>query len=268
MDIIYIDRLFALNLILDYLLALCSARLCGIRLRRARYLLCALFGAGYSVLCVLPETAVMSSAPIKLAAGIIMSVIAYGGEERLLRCCLTFFGASALFGGAVWAVSQHGKYGAVVTVSPQVLVISFAGIYALLSLVFSRSVKNAERAVSEAEISFLGETAFLRCLHDSGNSLFDPVSGSRVLVASAEALESLFYDCIDELRSPDPTRLLAVVRLEGRMRLIPFSAVGTQGGLMCVFRPDGLTLDGKARDDIVVGISPTPLSGEGFDSLI
>ena len=45
MDIIYIDRLFLLNLVLDYLIVLCSARLCGIRLRRARYAAAAGFGA-------------------------------------------------------------------------------------------------------------------------------------------------------------------------------------------------------------------------------
>ena len=50
MDIIYIDRLFFLNLVLDYLIVLCSARLCGIRLRRARYAAAAGFGALYAAL--------------------------------------------------------------------------------------------------------------------------------------------------------------------------------------------------------------------------
>lgn len=40
---IYIDRVFVLNLAVDYLLLLASARLAGTPLRRLRFLLC---GAG------------------------------------------------------------------------------------------------------------------------------------------------------------------------------------------------------------------------------
>ena len=36
---IYADSLFALNMAIDYFLLLCSARLCGARLRRARFAL-------------------------------------------------------------------------------------------------------------------------------------------------------------------------------------------------------------------------------------
>ena len=39
METIYIDRLFALNFIIDYLILLGSARICGIFMRRGRYLL-------------------------------------------------------------------------------------------------------------------------------------------------------------------------------------------------------------------------------------
>ena len=41
MTVIYIDRVFALNLALDYMLLLICARLAGTPLRRLRFLLCA-----------------------------------------------------------------------------------------------------------------------------------------------------------------------------------------------------------------------------------
>ena len=104
MDIIYIDRLFLLNLVLDYLIVLCSARLCGIRLRRARYAAAAVFGALYAALSLLPGLAFFKLWPVKLICGLLMALIAFGGEDKLWRCCLTFFAVSALFGGAVWAI--------------------------------------------------------------------------------------------------------------------------------------------------------------------
>ena len=129
MDIIYIDRLFFLNLALDYLIVLCSARLCGIRLRRLRYALSAVFGALYAVLSILPALGFLTLAPVKLMCGALMALIAYGGEEKPCRCCLVFFAVSALFGGAVWAISlQNGGgfgSGAYIPVSLPVLAISF-----------------------------------------------------------------------------------------------------------------------------------------------
>lgn len=110
MDIIYIDRLFFLNLVLDYLIVLCSARLCGIRLRRARYAAAAGFGALYAALSLLPGLAFLKLWPVKLICGLLMALISFGGEDKLWRCCLTFFAVSALFGGAVWAISlQNGR---------------------------------------------------------------------------------------------------------------------------------------------------------------
>ena len=80
MDVIYLDRLFGLNLLLDYCLMLASARVCGVVLRRARYLLAALTGALYAAVMVLPGCSWLSSGAMKLALGAAMALIAFGGE--------------------------------------------------------------------------------------------------------------------------------------------------------------------------------------------
>ena len=53
METIYIDRLFALNFIIDYLILLGSARICGIFMRRGRYLLAAALGGVYLLSAVI-----------------------------------------------------------------------------------------------------------------------------------------------------------------------------------------------------------------------
>ena len=54
MTVVYIDSVFVLNTLMDYLLCLVTARLAGIPLRRRRYLLAALAGGGYAVAVFLP----------------------------------------------------------------------------------------------------------------------------------------------------------------------------------------------------------------------
>ena len=272
METIYIDRLFILNLIIDYLILLGSARVCGLMLRRWRYFLAAVFGALFAAMSVIPGFGFLTLLPLKLAAGIIMAVIAFGKEERILRCTLVFFAVSSLFGGAVWAISvQSGaSLGSLVytPVSMPVLVLSFAIIYGALSLIFRRTVKNADRAVYDVRIEFSERSVQLRALSDSGNSLYDPMTGSAVMICSAASLAPLFPEQTELLKSSDAAEIVAQPQLAGRLRLIPYSAVGTASGLLPAFRPDRLTVDGKLRDDIVVAISPTDTCGDGFDCII
>ena len=47
MTVVYLDRVLLLNLLVDYLLLLTTARLAGIPLRRGRLALCAAVGALY-----------------------------------------------------------------------------------------------------------------------------------------------------------------------------------------------------------------------------
>ena len=54
MTVIYIDSVFVLNALMDYLLLLAAARLAGLPLRRGRYLLGALFGGAYAAAVFLP----------------------------------------------------------------------------------------------------------------------------------------------------------------------------------------------------------------------
>ena len=73
MDVIYLDRLFGLNLLLDYCLMLASARVCGVVLRRWRYALAALIGALYAALMVLPGFGWLANGMMKLALGAAMA---------------------------------------------------------------------------------------------------------------------------------------------------------------------------------------------------
>ena len=68
MTVIYIDRVFALNLALDYMLLLICARLAGTPLRRLRFLLCAAGGALYAAAVFLPGCAALNGPVFRLLA--------------------------------------------------------------------------------------------------------------------------------------------------------------------------------------------------------
>lgn len=278
METVYIDRLFLLNLLVDYFLLLCSGKVCGVPLRRGRYAAAAALGAAYAALSILPALGFLTEAPMKLALGVGIAAAAFGGEKRLLRCTVVFFAVSAAFGGAVWAVSMLGGGGLTgrlwLPVSFRTLILSFAACYAAVSVVFRRSGQRAEREILLLTLTLGGRSATLRALRDTGNGLFDPVSGRAVVVAETAALLPLFPpDAAADLLLQDPaeavTRLSRRPELAGRLRLVPYSAVGTQNGLLAAFRPDGASADGGRGRDCLVALCPTRLSEAGdYDAII
>ena len=72
LTVIYVDTLFLLNAIVDYLLLLCSARLAGERLSRLRFALGALLGGLYAVALFLPGFGFLGRPLCRLSAAVLM----------------------------------------------------------------------------------------------------------------------------------------------------------------------------------------------------
>lgn len=269
METIYVDSLFGLNFLVNYFLLLCAAKVSGAVLHRWRIAAGAALGALYAVVTVLPGMGFTLSAPVKLAAGVLMVLVAMGGERRFLRCCVVFFAVSAAFGGAVWAASMLSggapNAGRIyLPVSFKVLVLSFAVCYAAVSIVFRRAGKSADDTILELEISLLGRSIRIHALHDTGNTLHDPISGRSVFIAEARELAPLFPGARLEGGAAELVQALsALPGCEKRFRLIPYNAVGISGGLLAAFLPDEVKVDGRAERDVLIAINASRLSESG-----
>lgn len=111
MTVVYIDVLFLLNLTVDYLLLLASARITGEVISRIRLALGALLGAAYAAILFLPGCQWLAHPLCKICSAVLMVLIGFGRSPRLLRLLLVFFGASAALGGVVLALQLLGAGG-------------------------------------------------------------------------------------------------------------------------------------------------------------
>ena len=265
MKTVYLDSLFLLELGLDYLLCLCAGRLCGLVLKRRRYLAAAIFGAAYSVMSCLPSLGFLGQPAMKLVSGLAICLIAYGCETAFFRCAGVFFAVSAAFGGILWALSLSGFRPAL---DLRALFLSFALIYAVMRLVLGRRARTAMREHADVSISLGTRQVRLRLLVDSGNCLADPISGKSVLVASPPALEGLLErpTGIFELGAAEFMEAASQIpELSGRTRLIPYSTVGGSG-LLAAFLPDSVYVGGEKRE-LLVALSKSAC-GDGFDGIL
>jgi len=265
METIYIDSLFLLNLVIDYLLCLVSARVCGVVLRRWRYALAAFIGAVYAVAIYLPGLEWLRLPAVKLCLWLIMALSAYGKEERMLRCGVVFAAVSAAFGGFIWALQLAGGRPAF---DMRTLLLSFVLCYGVMRLIFGGKARLADEKRVKVELWFLGHRAEFIALVDTGNQLTDPISGKAVMVVSPHALKPLFphhtelleLDGVEMLQCAD-----AFDALRGKFRLIPYSSVGGSG-LLCAFHPDSVK-SGEKELEIMAAISKNA-AGDGFQAII
>ncbi len=281
MTVVYADSVFFLNGAMDYLLMLVTARLAGVPLRRKRYLLGALLGAGYAVAVFLPGGEFLGSVPAKLAVGVLLALAAFGGEEKLLRLTLLLFAVSCAMAGCVLALAllTGGSVPIVggifyTDVDAKRLFAAVAAAYLVLTIVFRAAAKHGVAGeLLRATVCIGGQTASFTALHDTGNSLRDPASGGAVLVAVPGSLASALPEAARGLLSPerlrDPAGLVeplhrAVPAL--RPRLLPYRAVGVPGGLLLAIRCDWLTVGKQHCPEAWIALSPTAL-GNGYAAL-
>lgn len=282
MTVVYVDTLFLLNALVDYLLLLCAARLAGEPLRRLRFALGAALGGGYAVAIFLPGLGFLERPACRLAAAVGMVLAAFWGSRRLGRQVLIFFALSCAFAGGVLAISLLGRTGLSLNrgvvysgMDLKIVLLSAAGCYGALTLIFQRTGRHTAPSGELRPVRLtLGERQVsLTALVDTGNTLTDPATGRPVLVAEADCVEELLPPGI----RPSPADLRdpagALERLEDpwrrRFRLLPYRSVGVDQGLLLAVRVDQVQVGEEDRGPMLAALSPTPVSdGGGYRALL
>ena len=283
MTVVYIDALFLLNFVVDYLLLLCAGRLAGEVLHRGRLALGAALAGAYAAAVFLPGMGFLLHPLCKLAAAVLALLIGYGGSRRLLRVTLVFFAVSAAFAGGILALELLGGRGLTLengvfssAMDLRLILLSAAGCYVVITLLFQRSARHtaARQELVPAVLTLDGRRVALTALVDTGNTLTDPATGRPVMVAEGEKVAGLFPSgqAPDEADLRDP--VAALERLSqagflGRCRLLPYQAVGVECGMLLSLRLDGARVGREDYGTLLVALSPNRLSeGGGSSALI
>ena len=281
MEVVYIDSVFLLNGLLDYLLLLCTAQLSGIPLRRLRYVLGALLGGAYAAATFLPGCGFFSVPPVKVAVGVLMALVAFGCEAHWFRLMCLLFGLACGLAGCVlavgllggrWLMTAGGVLFANAGAGELLLVATL--VYGFFSVVFRAAARHRVRQdILPVMVVIGGNSMDLTALADNGCAVTDPVSGQPVMIVAAERLQPLLPQEIQRLiaeeRLEHPAEWLPLFRQAApqlRFFLVPYRAVGTGSGLLLAFRSDRVRIGGTTYERLPVALSPGEL-GTGFQAL-
>ena len=277
---IYIDRVFVLNLAVDYLLLLAAARLAGTPLRRVRFLLCGGFGGLYAAAVFLPGLAWLAHPLCKLAAGAGMAGAAFWRERHRWKLMGLFFLLSGALAGVILAVgfcigAPELLLGRIyrAEIDWKLLLGGTAALSAALHLLFRQGARHGGGELMTVQVAICGKVKDFTALYDTGNTLRNPVDGRPVLVMEQAALVSMLPEderqILEEKNPPEETVARLYAAGSGlHFTLLPFRSVGAESGLLLAVRCEYIMVHRRRIPRTLVALSPGPVSdGGGYCAL-
>ena len=250
---VYLDGVFLLNFLVDYLLILGTNRLTGYPNRAGRGLTAALLGGVYGAACLFPGFRFLGSVIWRMIFLILMAVTAFGLNRSAFHGGAVFVLLTMALGGIASGAGVR-DFGAVCVCGLLLWLLCRAGFPA----------SQGRQVYQDVELRHNGRSVKLLALRDTGNTLRDPLTGEQVLVCGADVGEELLgvsRNCFS-----DPVAAVSSGAISGA-RLVPYHAVGQPGGVLLLLRLKGARIDGRETSPLVAFAPREIAKGEAYRML-
>lgn len=279
---VYLDVVLLENLCMNYIILFATGYLMKIKMKQLRLAASSLLGGIYAVIAYLEILPIYSSLGMKMILSILMVYIAFQPKSiKLLgKQLVIFYLTSFVFGGCAFALlyfikpqnilMRNGVYVGTYPIKIALLggIVGFIITYIAFKIVKTRLHK--KDILYNIEITLQEKKLSIKAMLDTGNLLKDPISGMPVIVVEKEQLYSLLptrlLDHIEEWIGGEEEFLNQIEEKEliTRFRMIPFSSVGKQNGLMLGFKADQVVIEKEEGTqigkDVIIGIFNQNLS--------
>ncbi len=269
---------------MNYIILFATGLITKVEMKQTRIILSSVVGALYVVISYITSLRVYSNSILKLILSVSMVFVAFNSKsvKMLFKHLLIFYLTSFAFGGCAFALLYYIK--------PQNILMKngvYIGTYplkiALLGGIVGFTIVNISFKVikgrirkkdmyCEVRINFKNRTSKMKAMIDTGNLLKDPITGNKVIVAESKMLEEIIpaksLESINNmLNSHSDGENGLDYEYISRLRLIPFSSLGKQNGMLVGFKPDSVFINfeemEKRVDKVIIGIYDKRLSKTG-----
>ena len=287
---VYLDIVLLENLCMNYIILFATGYIMKLKMKQLRLVLSAMLGGIYAVIAYIEILPIYSSFGMKILLSVLMVYIAYNSKniKNLLKQLVVFYLISFAFGGSAFALLyfvrpqdiliRNGVYVGTYPIKIALLggIVGFIITYIAFKVVKTKLHK--KDIIYNIEIHIKEKTLKLKAMLDTGNMLKDPISGMPVIVVEKQELYSILpkklLDNIDKLIGSEAENLLEQVEekeIFTRFRMIPFSSVGKQNGIMLGFKSDQVVIEKEdetqMKNNVIIGIFNQSL-GKNYSALI
>ena len=279
---IYLDVIFLENLILNFLILYAVRIETKSKIKILKTILSSSIGSAYTVLVYLINNVFFQSIIMKLLLSVVMIYIAFETKnlKELIKKLLLFYLTSFAFAGGALAIIYvvntgkisihdgiiYGKYTLLtivigIIVSFMVLIISF-------KLIKNKIYKTD--LICNITIRVNNKGLKTKALIDTGNLLKEPITNTSVIVAEHTLFKGIIPDDIlehtENILGGDFNGISEVAKnkLLPKMRIIPFSSLGKQNGLLLGIKAQEVIIEQneeiRRMEKIIIGLYNKKLS--------
>ena len=282
---VYIDVVFIENLVINYIILYATGIISKTKIKQIRILIGSLIGALYSIIYYLINLKIYSSFILKIILSIVIIYVAFNSKniKILMKQTILFYLVSFVFGGAaisiIYMVNSKGitiQNGVLVgnyTLKTVLIGIIIAYITVIVAFKIVKTKFSKKDLLCDVEITLNEKKIHTKAMLDTGNLLKEPITNMPVIVME----HTLFYDIIpkeilnniDEILGGDLSNIPENIQKEyiSRLKVIPFSSLGKQNGMLMGIKADGLKIkqndDVKNIDKVIIGIYNKSLTKRG-----
>ena len=242
-----------------------------------------MYGGIYAVVAYLDILPFYSNLITKIVLSIIMVYIALNPKEikKLGKQLVIFYLTSFAFGGCAFALLyfvrpqdvliKNGVYIGTYPIKIALLggIVGFIIINIAFKIIKTKLKK--KDMIYKIKIQIFDKEEEVRAMLDTGNLLIDPISKMPVIIVEKEKLYSIIpvelLDSIEKIIGGE--EILFDNEYFSRLKILPFSSIGKQNGLMLGIKADKIIIEKEEteeKENIVIGISMQKL-GNNYSAL-
>ena len=287
---IYLDVVFIENMCMNYIILFATAIITKIKVKHWKILISSVIGSIYAVILTLQLLEIYSNFFLKIILSITMVYIALEPKniKNLLKQLIIFYLTSFTFGGVAFALlyfvrpqdilMKNGVYIGSYPIKIALLggVVGFVIITTAFKLIKNRMTK--KDMFCEIQINFNEKKVNVKALVDSGHFLKEPITGLPVIVIESKKLQDILPETIlenvEDILQGNKTEVLSKEEyIIYKFRLIPFTSLGKQNGLLLGFKPDNVIIktdeNERKLNNLVIGIYTKNLTKDNlYNALI
>lgn len=295
---VYLDIVFAENVLMNYIILFSCVVIFKLKPNKIRLFASSTIGAIYTIIMYLNIIPLYSNFFMKFILSVVMVYVAFYPHtvKKLCKEIVVFYLSSFVFGGCVFALMYFIK--------PQMVQIRsgvFVGTYPIkialiggilafviiqLGFKFVKNKLTKKDMIYKLEIKLFEKMEVVNALLDTGNLLKEPITGMPVVIVEKEALKNIIpveiLNNTEKVIGGDVSELNEtntinehgenLLRYISRFRMIPFSSVGKQNGLLLGIKCDSvkLVLDevDETTENVIIGIYDKSFTKNGLYSAI
>lgn len=253
---IYLDIILLENIFMNFIILFASAYILKVHTKIFRIIISSFIGGVYAILTYLNISNLYENILMKIILSISMVYIAFKPKsiKGLLKELILFYLVSFALGGCAFALLYIVKPGEILILNGVyigtypikiALLGGFVGViitYVGFRVVKSKVSKN--EIIYKIEIKIEDKYQTTNVLLDTGNMLKDPITKSPVILLEKSILSNLLpvnlIKIMEEANGGDINEVLETYKK--RIRIIPFTSVGKQNGMMIGIKADEIKI--------------------------